>query len=213
MTFPSTPRGRPRVVTDDRVLAMALAAFARDGYEGVSLRALNRELGMSPAMIAKRFGTKAQLWEAAVGAAIELHRAAITSDLAARATGAPSADPLEPLRWLVVAFIRGAESVPDLHRIITDEGGRATPRLDVIVARVITPLVTEVVQPILTPLVDAGLVRPVEQREMFFLVASGAASAAALGALNAAFDAIDGPSDLATYAQRVADMMVRAIAL
>jgi AcrR family transcriptional regulator len=48
-------RGRPQVLSDDALLDYALDAFGRLGFDGVSLRALNRELAASPAMLGKRF--------------------------------------------------------------------------------------------------------------------------------------------------------------
>ena len=43
-----------------------LHAFAEHGYDGMSLRTLNAEMGLSRGTINQRFGSKEQLWYAAV---------------------------------------------------------------------------------------------------------------------------------------------------
>ena len=49
------PRGRPRAeqspASEQEILQAALRAFATHGYEGVSVRTLNRELGVSHSLI------------------------------------------------------------------------------------------------------------------------------------------------------------------
>jgi len=59
-------RGRPRLRDDDEILRAALQAFAEHGYDGMSLRTLNAEMGLSRGTINQRFGSKEQLWYAAV---------------------------------------------------------------------------------------------------------------------------------------------------
>ena len=64
------PRGRPRAeqspATVEAILGAALRAFATHGYEGVSVRTLNRELCVSHSLINARFGSKQDLWYATV---------------------------------------------------------------------------------------------------------------------------------------------------
>lgn len=62
-------RGRPRQDTAalprEEILRRAFVAFARDGYDGVSLRALAAECGISDSLISHHFGSKAELWREA----------------------------------------------------------------------------------------------------------------------------------------------------
>src|SRR6201993_5559380 len=64
------PKGRPRAedapASLDEILGAALRAFATHGYDGVSLRTLNRELGASHNLLHGRFGSKEALWYATV---------------------------------------------------------------------------------------------------------------------------------------------------
>ena len=59
-------RGRPRIHDDDGILQAALYAFAEHGYDGMSLRTLNAQMGLSRGTINQRFRSKEQLWYAAV---------------------------------------------------------------------------------------------------------------------------------------------------
>ena len=55
------PRGRPKASDSmpiEEILEKALNIFATVGYDGMSLRTLNRELGVSHNLIYQRFGTK-----------------------------------------------------------------------------------------------------------------------------------------------------------
>src|ERR1700758_5678879 len=62
------PRGRPKASDSmpiEEILQKALTMFATVGYDGMSLRTLNRQLGVSHNLIYQRFGTKEELWRAA----------------------------------------------------------------------------------------------------------------------------------------------------
>lgn len=196
------------MVPDDRIMAVALESFARSGYDGVSLRHLNKRLGVSPAMLGKRFGGKEQLWQASVLAASRRHRASMAAILDEdRATGAR----IDPVESLARAFVISAAQNPELHRIIVQEGDHDTPRLHFLLDTVIRPVMEEIVDPVLVPLIQAGRMRPVSRRELFFLVANGAASVCALAALNKAFDSVDGAFDLEEYASTVARALASSV--
>ena len=62
---PRSP-GRPQRNSDDEVLSSALTAFAAVGYEAMSIRSLARELDLSHGALNQRFGSKDQLFAAAV---------------------------------------------------------------------------------------------------------------------------------------------------
>jgi AcrR family transcriptional regulator len=64
------PRGRPpkdaQFAPTDEVMAAAIEAFSVYGYNGVSLRTVNEQLGVSRNLLYQRFGSKANLWRSAV---------------------------------------------------------------------------------------------------------------------------------------------------
>lgn len=62
-------RGRPcrdtAALPREEILRRAFVAFARDGYDGVSLRALATECAVSDSLLSHHFGSKQQLWQEA----------------------------------------------------------------------------------------------------------------------------------------------------
>lgn len=70
LTAPLRRRGRPSrdgsAMPREDILKRAFAAFARQGYEGVSLRQLAGECGVSDSLLSHHFGSKQQLWYEAV---------------------------------------------------------------------------------------------------------------------------------------------------
>lgn len=62
------PRGRPAGVSDarKRILSAARDLFARNGFDNTSIRMVATEAGVDPALVHHYFGTKQQLFAAAV---------------------------------------------------------------------------------------------------------------------------------------------------
>ena len=102
---PTKRPGRPRTgespAEADQILAAALHAFATYGYEGTSIRTLNRELGVSHNLINQRFGTKAALWRAAVDRGFEPVRYELMSSV-----DPTISDPLAQLNQVIRVGIR-----------------------------------------------------------------------------------------------------------
>lgn len=75
-TAPVRKRGRPRRTDHsqdresgaERLLSVAMAAFASRGYAGTSVRTIAAAAQVDPALIVHQFGSKADLWHAAVDA-------------------------------------------------------------------------------------------------------------------------------------------------
>ncbi|MGX1197249.1 TetR/AcrR family transcriptional regulator [Parvibaculum sp. MBR-TMA-1.3b-4.2] len=112
-----TARGRPRKSEAEegafraRVIGEARNLFARDGYEGVSMRRVAQAVGCSPAQLYTLFGGKRDLlrhiWEDAFSElADELHNASAEKD------------PLKRLHALGDAWCRFWLSNPDHYRSI-----------------------------------------------------------------------------------------------
>lgn len=195
------------MLTDDDILSAAVRAFGRQGYDAVSLRDLNRELGASHAMIANRFGTKQALWMAAAEWAFARHRDALLGAL-----GEPRADDLEQLRHVVRCFVATAADYPELQQLINQEGSSPGARVEFLYERCIRPLVAGLIRPLLDQLHESGRSREVTDRDAFFLIANGAAAVFAMAPLSRCFDAHDGPLRRNDYADHVADLVTAALA-
>jgi TetR/AcrR family transcriptional regulator len=204
----SLPPGRPRQVTDEQILEAALDAFSRRGFEAVSLRELNAALDLSHATIAKRFESKEELWKAAVNLAFQRHHASLPVDVFA--APATPAEELSLLRGFLEHFVTSAARHPELQRLINVEGCSDSWRVDYLFDNCVAPLLL-VVSPILARLREAGVVRSVDERVLFFVVANGAASAFAFAPLSRRFDTLAGPLDTDAYAARISTALLDGV--
>jgi TetR/AcrR family transcriptional regulator len=135
----SRRRGRPRAdavhaVPEARVLNLAFQTFARRGYEGTTLRALARQLGVSHNLLNVRFGTKSNLWRRAVDA-----RVAQAAPPVYAAFDAPGLSDEWRLRQFIHRFCRWALENPELVGITNVECRHASWRLDYIVDGYLLP--------------------------------------------------------------------------
>jgi TetR/AcrR family transcriptional regulator len=135
----SRRRGRPRAdavhaVPEARVLNLAFQTFARRGYEGTTLRALARQLGVSHNLLNVRFGTKSNLWRRAVDA-----RVAQAAPPVYAAFDAPGLNDEWRLRQFIHRFCRWALENPELVGITNVECRHASWRLDHIVDGYLLP--------------------------------------------------------------------------
>jgi AcrR family transcriptional regulator len=199
-------RGRPRVRTDEAILRAALRAFAESGFEAMSVRGLNASLGLSHEAVSQRFGSKRDLYFAALDVGFADFFAAVAAERAVRP--AP-VDDLGELRETIRTFMAAASVTPELGRLVNHEGLAASERLDYIVEHTFEPG-TRLLADIAHRLADAGLIRPTSARELFFLAQAGAAPFA-ITALSAAFDPIDGLLDPAVYIDHIADVVVQGL--
>jgi AcrR family transcriptional regulator len=200
-------RGRPRIRDDDEILRAALHAFAEHGYDGMSLRTLNSEMGLSRGTINQRFRSKEQLWYAAVDH--EFRR--LTDDLNAELQHRTVPDDdLSRVREGIRAFLIASVRRPELVRLMNQEGLHSTSRLDYIVTSFTLPTLTPAWQA-LNRLADAGLVRRVPARTLLFLIAHGAAAPFTLGPLSDRFDPVDGPLDPVVHIELATDIIVSGL--
>ncbi len=209
---PPETRGRPRIRQDDEILDAALRAFAAQGFDGMSLRSLNAELGLSHGTISQRFGTKERLFYAAIDRGFETFFADIDRRRTEALGPIGCGDDLEDLRIAIRAFLGAALLRPELGRLMNQEGLVPTPRLEYIVENVMVPLFSTIGDA-LDRLREAGRVGPVTARALFFLVGHGAEAPYTLSALSTAFDILDGPLDPERHADDVTELIIRGIVL
>jgi AcrR family transcriptional regulator len=203
------PKAQDAPVTVEQILDAAFRAFATYGYDGVAVRTLNRELGVSHNLIHQRFGSKQALWYAAVDRAFSEQVTQL-----ATAFDPTLADPLDQLNHAIRRFVHYSAEHPELLGLMNIEGRVDSERLDYVydkyVALALAPLGR-----LLEYLHGKGRIRPISLRALFFLVAHGAAAPFTLSPLARHFDNADplAPGQIAEQAALTADVITNGLRL
>jgi AcrR family transcriptional regulator len=208
---PRRPPGRPRAEESpaslDEIFRVSLKAFATLGYDGVSLRMLNRELGGSHNLLNGRFGSKEALWYATVDWAFgPLAQQVIT------AFDPTLTDPLEQVRIFIRVFLTYSAEHPELLGLMNIEGRQDTERLAYIFNNYIEPAMKPL-QRLLDHLVSEGRIRPVPLGTFHFILTHGAGGPFTLEPLARLFSQIDprGSVTPQEHAELSADFIVRGL--
>ncbi|MET8983150.1 TetR/AcrR family transcriptional regulator [Streptomyces sp. NPDC004539] len=205
-------RGRPKAAAGvplDTILTVALEQFATLGYEGVSMRTMTRVLGVSHNLLCQRFGTKDDLWRAAVE-----HGFGDLANEMQSAFDPTVGEPLEQLRLVVRRCLVHSASRPELLGLLNNEGCQDTERLRHIYETYIEPSQVQVVR-LLDHLTEEGAIRPISHRSFFFLLVQGGAAPFALSPLARLLDPApaDTPAAIEEQADLVATVLVEGLRL
>jgi AcrR family transcriptional regulator len=122
--------------TRERILRAALAAFSERGFDGARTREIAARAHVTLGLLQYYFGSKLELWRAAVDLAfVELHAG---SDAL---LGEPyPGDEREHLRLVIHSQVRFVARNPEFARLMHDEGKRRGPRMRWLVDRHVKPL-------------------------------------------------------------------------
>jgi TetR/AcrR family transcriptional regulator len=206
-------KGRPKAqdapATLEQILDAAFHAFATYGYEGVAVRTLNRELGVSHNLIHQRFGSKQALWYAAVDRAFGQQTTELATWFDPTLT-----DPLDQLNHAIRRFVHYNAERPELLGLMNIEGRVDSERLDYIYENYIAPALATLGR-LLDHLRKEGRIRPISLRALFFLIAHGAAAPFTLAPLARHFDDADplDPNKIAEQAALTADLITSGLRL
>jgi AcrR family transcriptional regulator len=207
------PRGRPpkdaQLAPVDEVMAVAIEAFSVHGYNGVSLREVNDQLGVSRNLLYQRFGSKANLWRAAVDWAFSsLLEYLETAD-------DETADPMVRLRMLIRNFIEYSATRPYLARIVTVEGAARTERSEYLYQNYIDPVQSHFM-PVFDQLREQGRIKNIPTGIFYFLLTSGgSAPFGQIGLVSFVAPELATPDDkqVRLYAENVAEVLLNGISL
>ena len=114
-------KGRPReghAPDPDHLARIAFTAFAKAGYEGTSVRAIAAQADVDPALVTRRYGSKAGLWKASVDR-LAVHMQTMWAALDAL-RNAPAPFP-QRYRGMLRHFVEFCHEVPELARFFTGE--------------------------------------------------------------------------------------------
>jgi TetR/AcrR family transcriptional regulator len=209
----ANPRGRPRkdseVAPADKVMAAAIEAFSVHGYNGVSLRTVNAQLGVSRNLLYQRFGSKADLWRATVDWAFR----PLVDYLSA--ADDETADPMIRLRILIRNFIEYSAPRPYLARLVTVESASPTARIEYLFHNYIEPVQARF-SPLFELLREQGRIKNVPTSLFYFLLTSGGPAPfgqTGLVALMAPELASLDETKVRLYAENVAEVLLNGISL
>jgi AcrR family transcriptional regulator len=201
------PKAQDAPVTVEQILDAAFRAFATYGYDGVAVRTLNRELGVSHNLIHQRFGSKQGLWYAAVDRAFSQQVTQLATSFDPTLT-----DPLDQLKHAIRRFVSYSAGRPELLGLMNIEARVDSERLDYIYDNYVAPALAPLGL-LLDHLREKGRIRPISLRALFFLIAHGAAAPFTLVPLARHFDNTDplDPEQVAEHAALTADVITSGL--
>lgn len=137
------------------LIAAAMSAFARQGFDGASLRGIAAEAGVHMALTARLFGTKAALWQAVIddlAARQQVHR----SQIAELLTDC-EAEPADVLRRFIHIVADISWNLPQLPAFFMQESAQLGERYNILMNTVVRPFIT-LCLPLIERAMDAGVV-------------------------------------------------------
>lgn len=208
---PRKARGRPPAgdspASADEILAAALRVFARDGFAGASVAAVNRELGVSHNLIHQRFGSKEALWYSVVDWIFA--NAFTLLKIRPAKSGLP---PMAEFRAGIIRFLELQAEYPDVVRLISMEAAIEGPRLTYLYDRHIEPMLILLAEP-LKPLIRDKVLSRADLRSLHFLIAHGATAPFSMLPMAQRMAPADprSPAAVRRHARLVADTIVAGV--
>ena len=135
-------RAQQRDKTRQRIVDVAVDVFAAKGFGAASTREIAARARVSQGLITYHFGSKGELWKAAIGR--------IFDDLRAGVGTLPDVDgaidPAERMRDVVRHYVRFVAAHPELFRVMVEEGKHSDARMRWLVDTHLKPLYAGFVQ-------------------------------------------------------------------
>jgi len=139
-TTKSRKQQKRSIVTQQKLLDAAINAFSENGYKGTSTRDIADRAGVHHPLITYHFKNKDQLWRAATDRIFREFNISLVKAMAE----VPELDPRARAETFVHTYVRYARSHPALHKIILQEAGTHSDRLEWLVENHLRPLFEEV---------------------------------------------------------------------
>ncbi len=139
--------------TRQRIVDRARAIFAAHGFEGVSLRDIAAQAGVTHGLLRHHFGAKDDIWRAVIDTTISEYLQVLTPLMAEAAASDTAA--IDTLRASSRHVVLVAARYPEVSRLLLHEGVVSGPRLDYFLEQ-IAPL-RERMAPLVQTVQQAGL--------------------------------------------------------
>lgn len=165
---------RPLSETPGReaLLGEALVQFSKYGYEATSLRDLAQAARVDVALVARLFGSKANLWESVVEQ-LALGQQAHLGALEA-AQQRMASRPADAMRQLVRVFVQLSYDMPALGNFLMHEMSNPGPRMNMLMDRLVMPF-RQACWPIMSAAMEAGVIRSTRPDLLFAMLISAIA--------------------------------------
>lgn len=135
---PGRPKKGDKSTPDiQQLIKSAAPLFARDGYDGLSMRKLSKELGVSYSLFHHYFESKEALWKRVVDTSASVIVEQIQREYSALS---PDDDNLEYLKVALRVYVESAFKHPDFYQIALQETLVRGPRLNYIFKRYMKPI-------------------------------------------------------------------------
>ena len=118
-------RAQQREKTRRRIIDVAVEVFAARGFRAAGTREIAARARVSQGLITYHFGSKGELWKAAMGRIFDDLRARFRAVI----EGDPPPDPRERVREVVKQYVRFVAAHPELFRVMVEEGKRPDARM------------------------------------------------------------------------------------
>lgn len=209
----SRPDAAPRTahpggLTSNNILEAALAVFARDGFDGASLPAIAKAASTGHPLIHYHFGSKENLWRAAVDYAF----GDLAVGMATLQSAATDLSPLDALRLLLRGFAQFTARHPLHTLILLNEVRTGGDRFDWMVERHLRPL-HERLDRTIEAAIEAGQVKPVPVAHLASIVVGATAHFFSAEPLLARLYGIDvhAPETVAAHADWVVEVLMNGL--
>lgn len=160
----------------DRIVEAAVRRFSERSFDGASMREIAADAGVTQPLISYHFGTKEELWQAAVASIFERLDRTIND----RATGLRGVDDVATAKLIVREFIVFSARNPELHRIITQESKADGPRMDHLVERHVRPIYERTVA-LFESLAATGAVPAIAPAHLYYILTGAGPTMFVLG--------------------------------
>lgn len=202
------PPGASGELRREAILEAALEAFGTAGYDAMSVRELTRTLGVSHNLVHHYFGSKRELWRAAIDHGLGRD----ARELFAQVDEPPATgEPAEVMRSALERFVRNVARNPAAACIAIREAAEGGERLDYLYEQYVAPGLA-IAQRFLSRGRQAGL-REVDTRSLLLIVGAAAMSLFTQPALARKLGGPDPASEesVDVHARAVADLVVHGL--
>ena len=202
---PGRPKGAKGPDLKQALLVAAIDLFAQRGFDGVSLSQIAGQADVDIALTRYYFGSKDQLWEAAMMLLAERFAAEITLAISKQQESQEGS-----LKKTIRAFVLASACWPQVSRIIVFDGNKEDQRGRFIAKNMVTPFYL-ILSDLIATAVSQGSIPNVSPRTIFFMITHGGSFPMALPALTNALPGgdIESTEGLNAHAEAIIALLFR----